>query len=249
VTERQDSAVFNGTVTARREQAAAATAERIAALDLSELKGRHEQEEEFRRRRDEVIATNEVELQQLVQRIATRERVGFDKAAAADALMAGRDVLDLDDLPRLEARRDALRAGLQELRVQRDATHNSAAAIHSDVTKLIAEAAEPLAEAIEDEAATLLPKLLQLFADAKGAAMASGHGGAVNLSRQLEPLVAAIRESRLIDPTPLEPSPAIFSAFDGAGEAMKLAKRAVPQTVQYPVAEPQFVIQRPGFAG
>lgn len=218
------------------KSAAAAVAKRLTNLDTASTEAKMQELAETRARIDAARQAGERERNEARQAVERRKE-GADPSLAADALLAGQDVLEaVETVELLTARADAIVAGLTGLRERDEAARNEVAALQGAIVNDLAEAAGPLADHLEAEVARLVGELAQAYTDISVVAEATCAGRMAQLRTDLaEPLFRLGVSTRIkVDRTARSPSPDVVEALKAGSTAITLARRGVPAAVPYP---------------
>lgn len=175
-------------------------------------------------------------LTDLAQRIqAARER-GLNEEAAADALLAGGDVLEAaDDLPRLEAERKSLLAAQTAIRQRLDALDLRKAAEKVPLQTELLQAARPYAAALADRAREAIATLATAYADSVAIQTSTGCAEARSLAERIAwLLIDAAHHKLIVAPAQVGVSSNASAILSAAEPAAKVLARAVPSSISWP---------------
>lgn len=185
--------------------------------------------------------------QMAVNRQLHERRRGPNPAKAADAMLAGGDVLEAEPSESdLEARKAALLAGTGELAERERRNRAELVDLRAAVARQLAEAVDPVADALQAEAAELTARLAQVFADAVALEQATASPGAGRLRVALaDPLARLALRGRIVPESKLRPSAEVANLLDVHAAGVELAGRAAPDQVSFPQMQLQVSLPEP----
>ncbi len=185
------------------------TAQALARLDMSAEFDRLNAIEQERQETSDAYdrgRARTMELSQALERIREPKRDGH---AEAEALRAGDDITTVapsEDAVRAE--RDAVKAGMRALSADLDGLQREASEIQSSARAKLAGCFEGVVAAWDQEARTLLARLLEIFADASSVRSATSSAAATRLATALTRVIDEAAVANLIGRTHSAPASA-----------------------------------------
>lgn len=175
------------------------------------------------------------EAMQLSRQITEYRATTDSKLEAARAFAEGGDVANaLDPLPVWKADLEQRRAVIAGFQMAEKQLRAQARAVSRELDANLAAAIQPVSAALHESAKSFSISPLQAFADASAIFAATGNFVAQSLANNLEPAVAELGRTGMVDRKPIAVSKQVLSLLWGAIDVLEFVGRPVTTTVSFP---------------